>query len=114
MGRWRGSVLPAALLGAAALLSGCVVAPPPARVVAREPGVYVPVEPPPPQAEVIGVAPVVGQVWIGGAWFWEGGRYAWRPGRWATPPRPGYAWVPHRWERGPGGWHFHEGHWGPH
>ncbi|XAH24576.1 hypothetical protein AAFF27_05115 [Xylophilus sp. GW821-FHT01B05] len=110
-GRWGGRVVPVLLLSGAALLSGCVVAPP-ARVVETGPVVYAPVEPPAPQVEVIGMAPSPLHVWIGGSWFWEGGRYAWRPGRWATPPRPGYAWVPHRWERGPGGWRFHEGHWG--
>jgi len=95
--------LAGALIGM--LLSACVVAPVPVagEVVAYE-------APPALQYEVVGVAPVPGYFWIGGAWFWEGGRYAWHPGHWEAP-RPGYRWVPHRWVNANGAWHMRPGHW---
>ncbi len=88
----------------AAALSGCVVAP-----IGPYQG-YVQVEPPAPRYEVIGGAPVAGQVWIGGYWGWNGGRHVWQPGSWVAP-RPGYRWAPHRWERSGRGWQQHPGHW---
>jgi len=93
-------------LGATAL-SGCIVAP--ARpYYAEEP---VMVAPPPPQAEVIGVAPAPGLVWVGGYWNWVGGRHVWVGGRWEAPP-PGYhAWVAHRWVAYRGGYRLVPGHW---
>ena len=104
--RW----LPLVLGGAAALLSGCVVAPAyptyPAyggEVIAGD--VYAPMAPPPLQTEIIPVAPSPAYVWIGGSWGWGGGRYNWRPGRWAMPPRPGYGWYSGGWNHGPRGWH---------
>ncbi|MDL5036502.1 hypothetical protein [Comamonas resistens] len=112
--RW----LPLVLGGAAALLSGCVVAPAyptyPAyggEVIAGD--VYAPMAPPPLQTEIIPVAPSPAYVWIGGSWGWGGGRYNWRPGRWAMPPRPGYGWYSGGWNHGPRGWHGGGGHWGP-
>ena len=97
-----------ACLVVGAALTGCVVAPAPGYYRA---GVVVSnVEPPPPQYEVVGVAPVPGYIWIGGAWFWEGGRYAWRPGHWEAP-RPGYRWVPHTWRREGDRWHMEGGRW---
>ena len=113
----------AVLLSAA--LAGCVVAPlprpyyggPPAPVYGPGPGPayggegeVVGVAPPPPQYEVIGVAPFVGAVWIGGYWGWSGGRHVWVPGRW-DHGRPGYRYVPHRWEQSGRGWHQQPGHW---
>lgn len=94
------------------VLGGCIIAPaPPAyRYYVSEP---VPVAPPPPREEVIGVAPVQGYVWIAGYWGWVGGRHAWVPGRWETP-RSGYRWVPHRWVHEGQGWRLHEGHWERH
>jgi hypothetical protein len=40
--------------------------------------------PPPPQSEVVGVAPYTGAVWVGGHWAWRPrfGRYVWVPGHW--------------------------------
>jgi hypothetical protein len=93
----------------AAALSGCVVEAPHHPYYAPAP-VVVQVAPPAPQVEVVGVPPIAGQIWIGGAWFWEGGRHVWHPGHWDAP-RPGYGWVPHRWEHVGNEWHFHEGHW---
>lgn len=66
--------------------------------------------PPPPQYEVVGLAPAPGLIWIGGYWGWTGGRHLWTPGRW-TAPRPGYLWSPHRWQRGARGWRESPGHW---
>ncbi|HLW24265.1 MAG TPA: hypothetical protein VKT22_07895 [Steroidobacteraceae bacterium] len=98
-----------AALGLAAL-SGCYVR---AGVAVPAPAVYVgavSVAPPPPQAEVIGVPPQPGFVWIGGYWNWVGGRHVWVGGHWVAP-RPGYRWVPHEWVHAEGGWRLREGHW---
>jgi hypothetical protein len=96
----------AAIALALLVLSGCVVTARPAYV-----GPVVTVAPPPPQVEVIGVAPRPGYVWFGGYWGWEGGRHVWHAGYWGAG-RPGYRWVPHRWVQGPGGgWHMAPGHW---
>lgn len=102
----RRRALAGAALSLAALgLAGCVVAP-----VGPYGEPVVAAAPPPPQAEVVGVAPAVGYVWISGYWNWGGARYVWVPGYW-SPPRPGYHWVPHRWERHPKGWRQRPGHW---
>jgi WXXGXW repeat (2 copies) len=96
----------AAISIAALALTACVVAP--------VPGYYdgpaVAVAPPPPQAEVIGVAPVVGYIWIGGFWSWVGNRHIWVRGHWEAP-RPGYRWEPHHWQQTPHGWQQRPGHW---
>jgi hypothetical protein len=91
---------------AALMLGGCVVTARPAYV-----GPVVTVAPPPPQVEVIGVAPTPGYVWFGGYWDWVGGRHVWVGGHWG-PGRAGYHWVGHHWVEGPhGGWHMAAGHW---
>ena len=79
----------AAALGAG--VSGCVVAPLGTHY-PHQPveGPTVDVAPPPPQYEVVPVAPAIGYVWIGGHWGWHMGRHTWIGGRWALPPR-GYA-----------------------
>lgn len=108
MYRARGiTAVAAALALASVALTGCVVAP--------APGYYaegpVMVAPPPPQVEVVGVAPAPGLVWVGGYWNWVGGRHVWVGGRWQAPP-PGYhAWVPHHWVAYRGGWRLAPGHW---
>ncbi len=108
MYRARGiTAIAAAFALASVALTGCVVAP--------APGYYaegpVMVAPPPPQVEVVGVAPAPGMVWIGGYWNWVGGRHVWVGGRWEAPP-PGYhAWVPHHWVAYRGGWRLAPGHW---
>jgi hypothetical protein len=94
------------LLVAGSLLSGCVVAPAPGYYGAR----VVTVAPPPPQVEVVGVAPAPGYVWFGGYWNWVGGQHVWVPGYWGAG-RPGYRWVPHAWVRAGGGWRMAPGHW---
>ncbi len=72
--------------------------------------IYVPDGPPPPQEEVIGVAPYPGAVRIGGYWGWEGGRHVWHDGRWERG-RAGYSWEPHRWERRGNRWALRSGRW---
>ena len=78
-------------------------------------GAYVPladveIAPPQPRVEVIGVAPFMGALWIGGYWGWQNGRHEWVGGRWEHP-RDGYHWEPHRWEAVNGRWHLREGGW---
>jgi WXXGXW repeat (2 copies) len=100
-------VAAAALALASVTLTGCVVAP--------APGYYeggpVMVAPPPPQVEVVGVAPAPGYVWIGGYWNWVGGRHVWVSGRWDAPPRGYHTWVAHRWVPYRGGYRLAPGHW---
>lgn len=118
---------PALLLtaGVAILASGCVMVPYGGRgaygpyggaVYGSQPyagqayGDVVTVAPPPPQQEVIGVAPALGYLWIGGYWGWNAGRHSWVPGYWSAP-RQGHSWVPHNWERQGNGWRLNQGHW---
>jgi hypothetical protein len=98
------SILVKSLLVAACLplLAGCVI---------REQGPAV-VAAPPPQAEVVTVAPGPPAVWfwVPGEWAWRG-RWVWVAGRWAARPHPGAIWVGGGW-----GWRGHhrvwvEGHW---
>lgn len=96
--------------GLALLASGCVIAPIGPRQPTYEEGPVVSTAPPPPQYEVVGVAPAVGMVWLAGYWAWAAGRYSWRPGYWAHP-QPGHQWVPHAWIQGRGGWVYRPGHW---
>lgn len=94
-------------MAAALTLSACVVTPVGPRAYV---GAEIGVAPPPPQAEVIGVAPGPGYIWTGGYWGWYGGRYTWFGGHWIAR-RPGYFWARPHWERGAGGWRFAAGHW---
>lgn len=52
--------------------------------------------PPPPQVEVIPVAPDPTFIWIGGNWEWRGSWF-WVGGRWAPRPHPGALWVRGHW-----------------
>ncbi|HXN36200.1 MAG TPA: hypothetical protein VN877_08510 [Opitutaceae bacterium] len=97
----------AALASVLALTSGCVVAvrPAPAPVVYTQPAyaeppgeVVVDTEPPPPQYEVVPVAPAPGFIWIGGYYHWYGGRWVWYRGHYERPPHAGAAWVGARYE----------------
>ena len=97
-----------ASLGVLATLSACVVVPAGRHYGGG--GAVVSVAPPAVQAEVIGVAPSPGWLWISGYWAWSGSRHTWVPGRWEAP-RPGHEWVPHRWERDGRGWREHPGRW---
>jgi hypothetical protein len=55
--------------------------------------------PPPPQAEVITVAPGPRDVWYWapGAWEWRRGHWIWTRGHWVARPRPGAVWVGAHW-----------------
>lgn len=94
------------VLAAGAALSGCVVAP--VGPYYGEP--VVAVAPPPPQYEVVPVAPYPGWLWIGGYWNWQLNRHVWIGGHWEAP-RPGWRYVPHRWDPVPGGWRQAPGRW---
>ena len=102
--RYLKSLRMTAAVLAVALVGACVVEPVPYG------GVYAAVPPPPPQVEVVGVAPAPGYFWIGGYWGWAGGRHEWVPGRWEAP-RPGYRYVPHAWVQEGDGWRMHGGRW---
>src|SRR5579872_4042601 len=71
---------------------------------------YANVPPPPIRAEVVGVAPGPGYVWVGGYWGWSGLAHVWVPGRWAVPPHRHARWVEPRWDRDGRHYRFHEGH----
>lgn len=68
------------------------------------------VAPPPPQEEVVGVAPGPDYFWIGGVWFWEGGQHVWHPGHWEHR-REGFHYVAHHWDNDDGHWHLRGGTW---
>jgi hypothetical protein len=106
-----------ALLGAAAMTTGCVVVPAGRSrgggYRSPDPGLddgAVGLAPPPPQSERIGIAPAPGWFWISGYWTWQLGRHVWIGGRWEAP-RAGWAWVPHRWEPRGRGWREVPGRW---
>jgi|GEM_PF-419489 len=90
-----------------ALLSGCIVEPPPHR---HHVGTVVTVAPPPLRVEVRGEPPYPGYIWFDGYWSWQRSEHVWVPGHWAAP-RPGYRWVPHHWVHERDGWFMEEGHW---
>ena len=109
-----------AVTGLAALLSGCVVAPARPYPYAYPPGppqgysapeTEVPAAPPPPREEYVGVAPVLGWIWLSGFWAWQANRHIWIGGHWEAP-RPGYRWYPYEWHRHGGGWRQRGGRWG--
>ncbi len=103
--RWIRRARVGALLLSLALV-GCVVVP----ADGYYGGPVVGVAPPPPRAEVIGVAPYPGYFWIGGYWNWTGHRHDWVGGHWEAP-RPGYHWVPRQWSQDRDGWRLHGGRW---
>ena len=73
--------------------------------------VYVRSGPPPIRAEVVGVAPGAGYVWVPGYYRHDGRAYVWVAGRWDRPPRVRARWVPAHWERDRRDYYFVEGHW---
>jgi hypothetical protein len=97
----------AIVLGLAAALGGCVVAPAPGPYYGAG---YVGIAPPVARVEYYGAAPYPGYFWMGGYWRWGGGGYVWAPGHWAAP-RAGYRWVPNHWVHGQRGWHMAGGRW---
>jgi hypothetical protein len=92
-GPWSPSPRAASLLPLLPLLPG----PPPPPVAESyygEPAeVVVNQEPPPPYAEVVGVAPAPGYIWVGGYWHWYGNRWVWYRGHYMRPPHAGAVWV---------------------
>ena len=72
---------------------------------------YANTPPPPLRAEVVGVAPGPGYVWINGYWGWRGNAYTWVHGYYARPPHRGARWVEPHWDRDRGRYRFREGHW---
>jgi len=99
-----------ALLGTALWIgvstAGCVVAPDQRHYAD---GVVL-VAPPAPQAEVVGLPPQPGFVWIGGYWNWLGDRHTWVAGHWEAP-HPGHHWVAFEWVRQGDGWRLKPGRW---
>jgi len=103
------SLVKVALIGAALpLFTGCVER----QVVYRDrpaPGVVVEEAPapPPPQTEIITVAPgpTAAWYWAPGCWEWRG-RWVWTSGRWIARPHPGAVWVGPHW-----GWRGHTRIW---
>src|SRR5215467_8033017 len=73
--------------------------------------VYIRTGPPPLRAEVVGVAPGPGYVWVPGYYRYERSGYVWVGGRYERPPRARARWTPAHWERDRRGWYFVEGHW---
>src|ERR1700694_5382016 len=67
--------------------------------------------PPPPQIEVIPVAPGPDYVWIPGYWGWNGGAWIWISGRWVVRPWHGAVWVDGHWARRGHGSIWIGGHW---
>jgi hypothetical protein len=66
--------------------------------------------PPPPQVEVIPVAPSPNHFWIGGYWGWRGGQHYWNPGRYELR-RPGMTWQSPAWGRNGRYWRYSPGGW---
>lgn len=94
------SLLPAALVLAGTILTGCAGG---AYVVAAGP--------PPPRYGVMGYAPGAGYVWTEGFYDLRGSSWVWVPGAWRRPPRPGRVWVSSTWVRSGNHWRFHNGYW---
>jgi hypothetical protein len=112
------------LLGASSALllsSGCVVysrpGPPPPPVVYAQPGyaepgeVVVTEDAPPPVAEVVGIAPGPGFLWVGGYYHWNYGRWVWMRGHYERPPHPGAVWVRPRYAYRGGARIYVRGYW---
>ncbi len=104
------------VIGAAAMLGGCVVeergrpyaAPAPTAeiyVQSAPPPVRYEQRPPPPR-------PIEEVHWREGHWVWDGRQYAWNPGEWIVRPRREAVWEPAHWVERPGrGWVLIPGHW---
>jgi len=107
------SILAAVAAAGLFFATGCVQH----RVVyVREPGVapggeeIVTATPPPPQVEVVGIAPGPEFVWVPGCWEWHG-HWVWAGGRWAVGPHPHAHWIPGRWARRGHGHVWIHGYW---
>ena len=104
----RPALAAAAVALGGVLLAGCVAVP----VYGPGPryGEPVPVAPPPPQAEVVGVAPYPGWIWISGYWGWQANRHVWIGGHWEAPRR-GYRWNAPQWRQEGRAWRHAPGYW---
>ena len=107
------SILAAVVVSGLLFGAGCVQH----RVVyVREPAVaaggevIVTATPPPPQVEVVGMAPGPEFVWVPGCWEWHG-HWVWAGGRWAVGPHPHAHWIPGRWARRGHGHVWIHGYW---
>ena|ERR1700690_1560077 len=68
--------------------------------------------PPPPQVEVVPVAPDPTYVWVPGYWsIGVGGGWVWIGGHYGVPPRPHAVWVRGYWGRHGRGYVWVGGHW---
>ena len=67
--------------------------------------------PPPPQTEVITVAPSSRHVWVPGYWTWRDDDWVWRSGYWESRPYPDALWVPGQWVATANGWRWQDGRW---
>lgn len=94
----------ASTLLATALLSGCLIAPPPDGVVAVR-------RPPPDRVEIITTSPGPDYIWIRGHWGWQANDYVWVTGRWDRPYAGYRRWEPGRWRHVRGGYVWVEGRW---
>ncbi len=99
----RGFASAFALLVAAGVLAGCVVAP--------RRGAVVAVRPPPPRYEAPPPPPSERMVWDPGRWQWDGHDYRWVPGHYVERPYRDARWEPGHWAERNGGWVWVEGHW---
>ncbi len=94
-----------ALIGLAALLSGCATSGPTGA------GPYPPV--PPPRSETIPKPPVTATplLWEPGHWDWIGGGYVWRHGRYVARDGRGTMFQPGWWRQTPSGYEWVPAHW---
>ncbi len=67
--------------------------------------------PPPPQVEVIPVAPGPNYVWTSGYWYWGGGRWMWTRGTYVARPGPRAVWVGPHYVKRHGGYVWVGGMW---
>ena len=67
--------------------------------------------PPPPQTEVITVAPSPRHVWVPGYWTWRDDDWVWQSGYWESRPSPEARWVPGQWIATSNGWRWQDGEW---
>jgi len=67
--------------------------------------------PPPPQVEIVPVAPGPEYVWMPGYWSWGGGGWVWVGGHHVLRPRPHAVWVRGRWARHGRGYVWIDGRW---
>jgi hypothetical protein len=59
--------------------------------------VTAPSAPPAPRVEVAVAQPLVGAIWVPGAWHWNGAGWMWIGGGWRMPPQSGLRWRPPSW-----------------